>query len=102
TSAANVVGKVLASKRVMGAAPLRPSICDWYKISGVSPSGVMTPIPVMTTRRCMSRSAKGHPEIGKQLTLHDADPCRLHELQDGQEQSNEPATRVRRLEQRRE
>ena len=44
-----VVGKVRASNRVIGPTAVRPSTWLAYSSATVCPSGVMTPIPVMTT-----------------------------------------------------
>src|SRR5688572_5775320 len=56
TSDAKVVGKLWASKRVIGPTAVRPSTWLAKRSPTVWPSGVMTPIPVMTTLRRM-RSA---------------------------------------------
>ena len=50
TSQANLVLNELASKRVIGAAPLTPLIRDSQNFGAVLPIGVRAPIPVTTTR----------------------------------------------------
>ena len=53
TSAAMRVGKVLASNFVIGPAPDRPAFNPSQYSERVLPSGVMAPMPVMTTRRVL-------------------------------------------------
>ena len=56
TSAAKVVGKVRASKRVVGAMPDSPARRRFQTDSMSWPRGVTQPMPVMTTRLRMGRS----------------------------------------------
>src|SRR5207245_1531582 len=58
TSAAKVVGNRRASKWPIGATPLLPSSCDSYRSFTLWPSGVIAPMPVMTTRLLISRIQK--------------------------------------------
>src|SRR5574342_865370 len=52
TSPAMRVGKVEASKRVMGPMPLRPATIAFQDSSTPIPTGLSRPSPVITTRRC--------------------------------------------------
>src|SRR5262249_20885452 len=58
---ANFVGKVRASKMVMKSTPLLASIWFLYRSATVCPSGVIAPMPVMTTRlRMLLTSTSDH------------------------------------------
>src|SRR2546428_7923143 len=61
TSAAIRVSNPEASKRLIRPTPLRPAIRLAQKVSLPIPMGVMTPIPVTTTR---GRFAAGAPRAG--------------------------------------
>src|SRR5687767_652745 len=63
TSPAKVVSWSVASKRVIGPMPDRPSTMPCQVDATSLPSGVISPMPVMTTRRSKKRLLVG-PIIG--------------------------------------
>ena len=77
SSQANVTGYSLASKSVIGPAPLFPAVRFSQKLSAVFPSGVTAPTPVTTTRRRPLSPAKIlllHPQAAvdeQDLTRHE-------------------------------
>ena len=61
TSAAMRVGKPLASKSVIGAAPLRPASSASHVVATSLPTGVTRPMPVIATRRFVPAHASSLP-----------------------------------------